>query len=152
MNSSLNVSELTAIIFNNSLFVSPCAPHTFNRNRAYFQLCAEHVVHSVFFFLWLLFIWPRELYFFKLPSEPRPAVPVLLGPDSNRNVSTQQQQPVSGILQESSPRVPAQRSVCVPVHRWSHAVPLHQGKRKATIHSSLGQNIGPCLYKHTNGL
>lgn len=66
----------------------------------------------------------------KLPTEPSAAVPVLPSSGTNCNVSTQQQWPVPGILQKPTERLPAQRSVCVPVHRWSHALPLHQGKKK----------------------
>lgn len=92
-----------------------------------------------------------SIYVFKLhvSLEPGAAVPVLPGPGANCDVSTQQQQPVPGILQKSSPRVPAQRPVCVPVHRRSHAVPLHQGKQRQTyrkysvsrLHYSMSQSL-----------
>lgn len=50
------------------------------------------------------------------PSEPCTAVPVLLGPNANCNVSTEQQQSFLEILQKPLQRVSAERSVCVPVH------------------------------------
>lgn len=71
---------------------------------------------------------PVSLTELHLPTESSSAVLVLPGSGSNRHVSTQQQQPVPGILQEPSQRVPAQRPAGLSVHRWPHAVPLHQGK------------------------
>lgn len=56
------------------------------------------------------------------------AVPVLPGPGPHRHVSSEQQQPVPGVLQKPSQGVPPERPVCVPVHRRPHAVPLHQGQ------------------------
>lgn len=88
--------------------------------------CCMDACHSMY----LSFVFIYLLFKLNVPSEPGAAVPVLPGPGANCNVSTQQQQPVPGILQKSSPRVSAQRPVCVSVHRWPHAVPLHQGKEK----------------------
>lgn len=52
-----------------------------------------------------------------LLPEPSVAVSILPGPGPNCHVSTEQQQPVPGVLQEPPERVSAQGPVCVPVHR-----------------------------------
>ncbi len=68
------------------------------------------------------------VHFSTSSPESSVAVPVLPGPGPNRHVPTEQQQPVPRVLQEPSARVSAKRPACVSVHRWPHAVPLHQGQ------------------------
>lgn len=67
---------------------------------------------------------PNETLLFSSPSrycdvsaESSAGVPVLPGAGSDRHVPTEQQQPVSAVLEESFLRVSAERPVCVSVHR-----------------------------------
>ena len=61
-------------------------------------------------------------------TESSASVPLLPLPGAHRHVASEQQRPLPGVLQEPSAGVPPQRLVCVPVHWWPPAVPLHQGQ------------------------
>ncbi len=75
-----------------------------------------------------LFLWFFLFFFHFLNTESCPAVPVLFGPGAHCHVSSQQQQPVPGVFQESPQGVPAKGPVCVSLHRWPVTVPLHKGQ------------------------
>lgn len=100
------------------------------------RCCWFDVMHIQYVFS-KYFVKPR------VPLEPCAAIPVLPGPGANCHVSSQQQQSVPGILQKSSQGVSAQRPVCFTVHRWSHAVPLHQGKQNLVLpgYTSIRDNL-----------
>lgn len=89
-------------------------------------------------------VWSNVIYTLSpLLSESSSAVPLLPGAGPDRHVPTEQQQPVPGVLQEPTPRVPAEGLVCVAVNRRPHAVPLHKGpndsnkKRNSTTQETL---------------